>query len=75
MACKMLIFDLRETEKNYFNQNNFEYFEIISESNEILFTGKVFFIKSANKKSEDMFNTLQRLIMVVALPNAMPRSN
>ena len=28
MACKMLIFDLRETEKNYFNQNNFEYFEI-----------------------------------------------
>ena len=24
----MLIFDLRETEKNYFNQNNFEYFEI-----------------------------------------------
>lgn len=28
MACKMLIFDLRETEKNYFNQNNFENFEI-----------------------------------------------
>lgn len=28
MACKMLIFDLREAEKNFFNENKFENYEI-----------------------------------------------
>ena len=52
MACKMLIFDLRETEKNYFNQNNFENFEI------------KFFQKSLNEETvkkipkEDLENAL-----------------
>ena len=63
----MLIFDLRETEKNYFNQNNFENFEIkfFQESlNEE--TVKKQFYESLNSKiqcAKDIFNAnLQNIV-------------